>query len=72
MKQEIPRIEILKTHVLTYESYVDLVKINGVLKTQVFKKVSSTKNTFELDKEFIGDNMQKVVGENDVNDEGTA
>jgi len=60
---EIPSIEILKTFVLAEDTYVDLSVINGVTKTQVFKKVSGTKNTFDLDKEYPGDKFEQVKEE---------
>lgn len=57
------KLEIIKTNVLDYETYVDLVKIDGEIKTQVMKKVSGTKNIFELDKDYQGDKIQEITEE---------
>lgn len=60
---KIPNIRILGTASLSDTKYVDLVEIDGVTKTQVFKK-SSEPNNFALEYEAEGDTLDAIVKEN--------
>lgn len=56
-------LQIVQTKVITDYIYADFVILNGVFKTQVFKKEMGTENTFSLAKEYEGDQLETAAKE---------